>query len=81
MDMQILSEYLDFLEIEKGLAENTLEAYRRDLSDFLNFCGNIEINSIQRAKINSYVRNLHEKQFSATSIMRKIASLRGFRPA
>lgn len=37
MDMQILSEYLDFLEIEKGLAENTLEAYRRDLSDFLNF--------------------------------------------
>lgn len=26
MDMQILSEYLDFLEIEKGLAENTLEA-------------------------------------------------------
>ena len=78
MDMQILSEYLDFLEIEKGLAENTLEAYRRDLSDFLNFCGNIEINSIQRAKINSYVRNLHEKQFSATSIMRKIASLRGF---
>ena len=61
MDMQILSEYLDFLEIEKGLAENTLEAYRRDLSDFLNFCGNIEINSIQRAKINSYVRNLLEQ--------------------
>ena len=34
MNVQYLSEYLDFLEVEKGLAENTLEAYRRDLNDF-----------------------------------------------
>ena len=33
---QELSEYLEFLEIEKGLAENTLEAYRRDLSGFFD---------------------------------------------
>ena len=78
MNMQVLSEYLDYLEIEKGLAENTLEAYRRDLSDFFEFCGDVDINDIQRSKINTYVRNLHEKKFSPTSIMRKIASLRGF---
>ena len=35
MNMQVLSEYLDYLEIEKGLAENTLEAYRRAI--FSNF--------------------------------------------
>ena len=34
MNLQILSEYLDYLEIEKGLAQNTLDAYRRDLEDF-----------------------------------------------
>ena len=78
MNMQVLSEYLDYLEIEKGLAENTLEAYRRDLSDFFEFCGDVDINDIHRSKINTYVRNLHEKKFSPTSIMRKIASLRGF---
>ena len=78
MDIQVLSEYLEFLDIEKGLAENTLEAYRRDLSDFFNFCGNIELDCIQRTKINSYIRSLHEKHYSPTSIMRKIASLRGF---
>lgn len=78
MNLQILSEYLDYLEIEKGLAENTLEAYRRDLNDFFNFCGNTDVNNIQRTKINSYVRNLHEMKYSPTSIMRKIASLRGF---
>ncbi len=78
MDLQILSEYLDYLEIEKGLAENTLEAYRRDLENFFEFCGNIDIKDIQRNRINSYVRELHEKHFSPTSVMRKIASIRGF---
>lgn len=78
MNLQILSEYLDYLEIEKGLAQNTLDAYRRDLEDFFDFCGNIEVNEIQRNKINNYVRNLHEKHFYPTSIMRKIASIRGF---
>jgi integrase/recombinase XerD len=78
MNMQNLSEYLDFLEIERGLSKNTLDAYRRDLSDFFDFCENIEIDNIQRTQINSYVRNLHEKKYSPTSIMRKIASLRGF---
>lgn len=78
MNTQILAEYLDFLEIEKGLSENTLEAYRRDLSNFFDFCNDTDINEIQRTQINSYVRNLHEKKYSSTSIMRKIASLRGF---
>ena len=55
MNLQILSEYLDYLEIEKGLAENTLEAYRRDLNDFFNFCGDTDVDNIQRTKINSYV--------------------------
>ena len=78
MNTQILSEYLDFLEIEKGLSENTLEAYRRDLTDFFDFCNDTDINDIQRTQINSYVRKLHEKKYSPTSIMRKFASLRGF---
>lgn len=31
---QIIGEYLEYLELEKGLSQNTLEAYRRDLSEF-----------------------------------------------
>ena len=36
------------------------------------------VDKIQRNQIYSYIRNLHEKKYSPTSIMRKIASLRGF---
>ena len=31
---QIIGEYLEYLELEKGLSQNTIDAYRRDLSDF-----------------------------------------------
>lgn len=77
MSMQILTEYLEFLEVEKGLSENTLMAYKLDLTKFLEIC-NSEINEIQRNNITFYVRYLHENNYSPTSVMRKIASLRGF---
>lgn len=81
MSLQTLSEYLEYLEIEKGLSINTLDAYRRDLSAFLEFCSTLgadELNQIQRTHLNSYIIDLREKKYSATSVMRKIASLRGF---
>lgn len=78
MNTQYLSEYLDYLEIEKGLSQNTLDAYRRDIDEFFEFLNEVEIRDVRRNQINAYIRELHEKEFSPTSITRKIASLRGF---
>lgn len=81
MSIQTLAQYLEFLEVEKGLSSNTLDAYRRDLTAFLDFCSSLgveELTEIQRTHINSYIRELREKNYSSTSVMRKIASLRGF---
>lgn len=81
MSVQTLAEYLEFLEVEKGLSQNTLEAYRRDLGSFLDFCTERSVNSlqeVQRADINAYVLKLHDEKYTTTSVLRKIASLRGF---
>lgn len=81
MSLQTLSEYLEYLEVEKGLSQNTLDAYRRDLSAFIDLCASLgaeELTQIQRNHLNSYILDLREKKYSATSVMRKIASLRGF---
>ena len=73
---QIIGEYLEYLELEKGLSQNTIDAYRRDLSDFAQ---NLEdIHSINRMNINAYVRTLRERKLAPTSVIRKVASLRGF---
>ena len=76
-NIQYLSQYLEFLDVEKGLSQNTVDAYRRDLSAFLNFCitkGKETLDDISRNDINSYILTLRENKFNPVSIVRKIAS-------
>ena len=74
---QQIAEYLEYLELEKGLAQNTIDSYRRDLESFAEF-SLCELFQIDRLKINSFVRMLRESKLAPSSIIRKIASLRGF---
>ena len=81
MSIQDLSEYLDFLDIERGLSQNTIDAYRRDLETFIEFCFikfSVDEKNISRLIVNTYLRDLHENHYNPTSISRKIASLRGY---
>ncbi len=75
---QIISQYLEYLELEKGLSQNTIDAYRRDLSDFESSESVEDVNNVDRMTINSYVRKLRENRLAPTSVIRKVASLRGF---
>ncbi len=80
MSVQTLAEYIEYLDAEKGLAQNTQDAYRRDLTEFWEFCsllGISELENVSRGNISSYILKLHDEKYSPTSIMRKIASLRG----
>ncbi|MBO5739387.1 tyrosine recombinase [bacterium] len=72
----IISQYLEYLELEKGLAQNTIDAYRRDLYDFSNI--DISLEKIERKDINNYIRTLKERNLAPNSIIRKVASIRGF---
>jgi len=81
MSVQILAEYLEYLEVEKGLSSNTVAAYRRDLGEFEDFCAMRRIAGTEQAErhdISAFILKLHEDKYSPSSIMRKIASLRGF---
>jgi len=76
-----LSEYIEYLYIERGLSGNTEQAYRRDLTSFISFLDKNLINSfddVSRSIINSYIRDMRTVGLAPTSITRKIASLRGW---
>ncbi len=73
---EIISQYLEYLELEKGLSQNTIDAYRRDLYSFAEVAD--DITNIGRTEINSYIRELKLKSLAPSSIIRKVASLRGF---
>lgn len=81
MLIPLISQYLEYLEIERGLAENTLLAYRSDLYSLSAFLGENNISSldqINRLILNLYIKNLFDKKYTARSITREIASIKGF---
>ena len=74
---ETISQYLEYIELEKGLSLNTIDSYRRDLYEFADYshCGANEVN---RTILSTFIRHLKERKLAPTSIIRKIASLRGF---
>ena len=82
MLIQYIAEYLEYLQAERGLAQNTIDAYRRDLSSFCDFLNTLEdiddLEKIKRQHINYYIKELHDKNYTPTSVTRKIAAIRGW---
>ena len=78
MNNQDLSEYLEYLELERGLSKNTIDAYKNDLMMFLDFCDCPDYSNMSRMTIHSYIVFLREHDYLPTSVIRKISSLRGF---
>ena len=76
---ELLSMYLEFLELEKGLSENTIDAYRRDIEYFFEFLENIySLDDINRHDISRYIKYLKEMKYATSSITRKISSIKSF---
>ncbi len=81
MLIHYIAAYTDYLEIERGLSQNTILAYRTDLyslSDFLSEQNIKDITQIQRIHLNMYIKNLYDKKYTPVSITREIASIKGF---
>jgi len=75
---ELLSDFIDYIEIEKGLSHNTILAYQSDISAFINFCGDSDADLITRLHISSYIMYLREHNNSPSSISRKISALKSF---
>ena len=77
---ELLTKYLNNLLIERGVAQNTLEAYRRDLRRFLQFLEQKKIDQLQEVKaegIIEYLIQIKDEGLSANSMNRALAALRG----
>jgi len=82
MLIQYIADYLEYLQAERGLAQNTIDAYRRDLFAFTDFLYLLEelddFEKIKRQHINYYIKYLHDKKYLPTSVTRKLAAIRGW---
>ena len=71
--------YLDYVSVEKGLAKNSLEAYRRDLTRFGAFLeeARLETATVERDDVVRYLGALRGEGASPRTIARATSSLRG----
>lgn len=81
MSADLLEQFLNYLSIEKGLRPKSLEAYRRDLQDWLNFTDERE-RAVTSSSIDSllslFLVHMHDRGLSPRSMARKSSALKGF---
>jgi len=77
----LADQYINYLLVEKGLANRTIESYSRDLSrylDYLRVLGIDDISVTDAALILKYLIHLRHGGLGARSRARHLVTLRGF---
>lgn len=72
--------FLDHLRIERGLAENSISAYRRDLARFGKFLelSSLTLNDVSPQEMQNFQSWLRQENLSQSSVNRILSGLRTF---
>jgi integrase/recombinase XerD len=75
-----ISEYITYLQVEKGLARHTLESYRRDLWRLDQQAATIRkpVSDLDRADLRKWIAQLSREGLSPSSVARAVSAARGF---
>lgn len=79
--MQIIDQFLEFLEVEKRYSLLTLKSYKADISELLIFCAiekDEELNEISFQLLRAWIIHLRSNSISPRSINRKLSATRTF---
>ena len=72
------TSFLNHLQIERGLAANSIAAYRRDLTKFAIFLGSKPLSDVDPETITEFESTLRKAKLSVASINRVDSTLRSF---
>lgn len=77
-DQAQIEQFLDALWLERNLADNTLEAYRRDLTGLVQWLEHHQLSliNVQAADLQSLLAERLDGGFKATSSARMLSTIR-----
>jgi len=80
MSRDVLSEFVDYLRVEKGLASNTVAAYRRDMRKLAKYAETIgrELAQLGRDDIDGWMSGFADEGLSSRSTGRALHAARAF---
>ncbi|WP_216830459.1 site-specific tyrosine recombinase XerD [Alkalihalobacterium elongatum] len=80
--LEYIEDFIHYSMVERGLSNNTIESYRRDLHNYINYMKEVEqlrsLNDFDRNGILNYLYHLKDRGRADTTIARTIASIRSF---
>lgn len=73
-------EFLNCLRVEKGLSDNTIQAYRRDIQKFAAFAyeRHLDTPGITRSDIIDFLASLYQRQLDGRTVARHLVTIRNF---
>jgi len=77
----LVDEFIHYLAVERGLAENTLDSYNRDLNQFLGFLEKERVKDLHEATRNiimAYMLFLQKRGRATATVSRHLAALKSF---
>src|SRR6266704_2188086 len=77
-DPKLINLFLDMIAAEQGAGDNTLDAYRRDLTDFSEFLGRAGQNftGTDTQTLRDYLADLDTRGFKSSSVARRLSAMR-----
>ena len=78
---EFITEFINYLSVERGLAKNTLMAYRRDLEKYIRLLagkGAGSPNAVRPEHITGFLQALKKENLSTSSICRNLAAVKMF---
>jgi integrase/recombinase XerD len=78
---EFIDDFMDYLSVERGLAANTLLAYRRDLDKYTDYLSQKGVKSsvhVNREHVSNFMFDLKKHNMSPTSICRNLAAVKMF---
>lgn len=80
MSTHLIGAFLEMMSAERGAAKNTIDAYRRDLSDYAGFVTGRQqsLLTVDRETVNAYLDRLKRDGLSASSSARRLSAIRQF---
>jgi len=73
-----IADYLSYLKVERGLADQTISSYRIDLKEFTDSINKKAVKSITPGEAVNYISLLNQQARKPSTIARKISSLKRF---
>jgi len=74
----VVETFVNHLQIEKGLAKNTISAYKRDLSKLGSFLNGSDLGEVKPEDISRFEASLRNEKLSVGTINRIDSTLRSF---